>query len=192
MLERGKTAQAGQFYQELLKTFPKSELRDYSYNGLGQIALHEKQWDTAIRFFEDAIDKAGAATKLKDVTLGKGRALLGLGRLDEAKLIFEQVASTREWRGEVTPEAVYLIGEVFFQKGDYTSAVQYFQRVFVAYQRYQATVAKSYLRAADCFEKLGSPEKAQAHLKELLRKEKFAAFPEHQIARKRLNQTDSP
>lgn len=188
LLERGNLEKATRFYRELMKAFPKSELLDYAYNGLGQIALREGNFEGSIRLFEDAIDKAGASTKLKDVTLGKGRALLMMGKLDEARPIFEQVASTREWRGESTAEAVFLIGEVLFKKNDYAAAVQYFQRVFVAYQRYLPTVAKAYLRAADCFEHLGAPEKAQAHLRELLRKDKkFSQFPESEIARKRLN-----
>ncbi len=192
LLERGNLEKATRFYRELMKAFPKSELLDYAYNGLGQIALREGKLGEAIRLFEDAIDKAGASTKLKDVTLGKGRALMMMGKLDEARPIFEQVASTREWRGDSTAEAVFFIGEVLFQKNDYSAAVQYFQRVFVAYQRYLPTVAKAYLRAADCFEQLGSPEKAQAHLRELLRKDKkFSQFPESEIARKRLNLSEA-
>ena len=186
LLARGKKAQAKAFYQELLKAFPKSELLDYGYNGLGQLAIQDGQFEKAIQLFEDAIDKAGAATKLKDITLGRGKALLGLGKPDEAKVIFEQVATTREWRGESTAEAVYLIGETLFQKGEYEAAVQYFQRVFVAYQRYSEIVVKAYIRAADCFEKLGSPEKATAHYRELLSKKKLAGFPETEALRKRL------
>jgi TolA-binding protein len=100
--------------------------------------------------------------------------------------VFEQVASTREWRGECTAEAVFSLGEVAFAKGDFTTAVQYFQRVFVAYQRYATVVAKAYLRAADCFEKLGEPEKAVAHLREMVSKEKLAALPEVRTAKKRM------
>jgi TolA-binding protein len=192
MFARGKMPQARAFYQELLKAFPKSELLDFSYNGLGQLALLDKQFEKAIQLFDDAIDKAGASTKLKDVTLGKGKALLGLGRHEEAKAIFEQVATTREWKGESTAEAVYLIGEVLFQKGEYEAAVQYFQRVFVAYQRYSPTVVKAYVRAADCFDKLGSPEKANAHYRELLAKKKLSAFPECDLARKRLAPAPTP
>jgi TolA-binding protein len=186
LLERGKRKEAADFYEALAKEFPKSELLDYSYNGLGQIALLNGKAEDAIKFFEMAIDKAGATSKLRDVTHGRAKALLLLGKLDEAKTVFEQVASTREWRGECTAEAVFSLGEVAFAKGDFTTAVQYFQRVFVAYQRYATVVAKAYLRAADCFEKLGEPEKAVAHLREMVSKEKLAALPEVRTAKKRM------
>ena len=78
------------------------------------------------------------------------------------------------------------MGEVAFEKGDISAAAQYFQRVFVAYQRYSRVVAKAYLRAADCFEKLGEPEKGMAHLREMISKEKLAGLPEVDFAKKRL------
>ena len=186
LFERGKRNDAAKFYEALAREFPKSELLDYSYNGLGQIALLDGKAEDAIKFFEMAIDKAGATSKLRDVTHGRAKALLLLGRLDEARVLFEQVASTREWRGECTAEAVFSLGEVAFAKKEFSNAVQYFQRVFVAYQRYSSVVAKAYLRAADCFEKLGEPEKASAHLREMISKEKLGALPEASVAKKRM------
>jgi TolA-binding protein len=139
-----------------------------------------------MRWFNDAIDKAGASVKLREVTLGKAKALIELGKTDEAKPILEQVASTREWRGECTAEAVFLLGEVQAQKGDLPGAIQFFQRVFVAYQQYGRFVGKAYLRAAECFEKLNEPEKATAHYRELATKPRLASLPEVQTARQRL------
>jgi TolA-binding protein len=186
LLERGESAKALSFYQELIRSFPKTELLDFAYNGIGQLALAEGQYAKALEAFDDAVGKAGATTKLKEVTLGKGKALLELGRTEEAKALFEQVGSTREWRGEATAESVFFLGEISFRKGDYPLAVQYFQRVFVAYQRYASLVARAYLRTADCFEKMGEPEKSLAHLRELVSREKLSALREADLARKRI------
>ncbi len=191
LLERNQPAQALTFYKELTSAFPKSDLIEYAFNGQGQIALLEGKPEVALRWFDDAIDKAGAATKLRDVTLGRAKALLALGKPDEAKPILEQVASTREWRGECTAEAVFLLGEVLAQKGDLPGAIQLFQRVFVAYQKYERFVGRAYLRAAECFEKLGEPAKAIAHYRELATKPRLASLPEVQTARKRLTETES-
>ncbi len=187
LLALGKGERAAEFYKELQRTFPKSELLDYVYNGLGQIALEAGNGAEALRFFVDAVDKVGAASKLKEVTLGQGKALFLLGKIDEAKAILEQVASTREWRGECTAEAVFLLGKVQLGKGDLAGAVQYFQRVFVAYQRYDKFVAQAYIQAAECFEKMSEPEKAAAHYRELASKPRLASLPEVALARKRLN-----
>ncbi|MEY5024548.1 MAG: hypothetical protein RLZZ244_76 [Verrucomicrobiota bacterium] len=189
---QGKEKKAEAFYVELLKAFPRAEVLDYAYNGLAQIALKAGQNEKAIELFDAAIDKAGALNKLKDITLGRGKALLALGRFDEAKPLFEQVASTREWKGESTAEAVYLIGETLFRKGLFNDAVQYFQRVFVAYQRYSSTVARAYLRAAECFINLHEIEKARLHYREILLRPKLANLPEAETAKKRLAELQTP
>jgi TolA-binding protein len=186
LLERGETAEAGKFYKELLRAFPKADLLDYAYNGMGQIALLNGKPAEALQHFEAAVDKAGAANKLREVTLGRAKALMQLGRDEDARPVLEQVASTREWRGEATAEAVFLLGEMLAKKGDLAGAIQYFQRVFVAYQRYEKQVARAYLRAAECFEQLQEPEKAAAHYRELGAKPKLAHLPEVAVARSRL------
>lgn len=191
LLERGKTAEALLFYNELTKAFPKSDLIEYAYNGRGQIALTENKPEMALEWFNEAVDKAGASEKLRDVTLGKAKALIALGRQDEAKPILEQVASTREWRGECTAEAVFLLAEVHASKGDLLAAIQLFQRVFVAYQKYEKFVGKAYLRTGECFEKINEPDKAQAHYRELASKPRLASLPEVQIAKKRLASNES-
>jgi TolA-binding protein len=186
LLERGDKTEASKFYKELLRAFPKADLLDYAYNGLGQIALLNGKPAEALQSFEAAVDKAGAANKLREVTLGRAKALLELGREEDARPVLEQVASTREWRGEATAEAVFLLGEVLAKKGDLAGAIQYFQRVFVAYQRYEKHVGRAYLRTAECFEQLQEPEKAAAHYRELSTKPKFAHLPEVEVARSRL------
>jgi TolA-binding protein len=191
LLERNQPAQALKFYKELTQSFPKSDLLEYAYNGQGQIALMDHKAEAAMGWFNDAIDKAGASVKLRDVTLGKAKAFIKLGKFDEAKPILEQVASTREWRGECTAEAVFLLGEIQAQKNDMAGAIQFFQRVFVAYQKYGRFVGRAYLRAAECFEKLNEPEKAAAHYRELATKPRLSSLPEVQTARQRLAAQES-
>jgi TolA-binding protein len=86
---------------------------------------------------------------------------------------------------------VFLLGEVLAKKGDLAGAIQYFQRVFVAYQRYEKYVGRAYLRTAECFEQLQEPEKAAAHYRELSTKPKLAHLPEVEVARSRLHPGNS-
>lgn len=186
MLEKNDFPKAEAFFKELMESFPKSELIDFAYNGMGQMAFRKGKYEEALKWFNDAVDKVGADAKLKDVTLGKAKALLSLKKLDEAKPLFEQVGATREWKGEATAEALYYLGEIAFEKQDFATGAQQFQRITMAYQRYPAMVGKAYLRSADCFEKLGDAEKAKAQLSEFVSKEKLASLPEMETARKRL------
>jgi tetratricopeptide (TPR) repeat protein len=185
-LEQGQIDKAELFFKELMTSFPKSDLLEYAYCGMGQVSLARNQPENAIKWFDDAVNKASADATLAQVTYGKGIALLAQAKFDEAKKIFEQVASTKDWRGEITAKALMSLGELEEKRGNPSAAIQYYQRVFVAYQRYPAVVIPAYLKAADAFVKLGKPEDAAKDLRDLLSKPRLAASPLAEEARKKL------
>ena len=150
------------------------------------MAFGKKDYTQALELFTDALDKIGASSKLKEATVGKAKTLLALKQYPEAKKLFEQVASVREWRGDSTAFAVYSLAEIEAQQGKYAESIALYRRVFVAYQKYLPWVAKSYLRAAESFEKMGRRQDAIDNLKEMLRNEKLVKFPETEEAKKRL------
>jgi TolA-binding protein len=186
-LERGETDKAETFFKELMESFPKSDLLEFAYCGMGQTALAKNQPAEAIKWFDDAVEKANAEAKLADITYGKARALLDLGKYDEAKKIFEQVAATKEWRGEVTAKSLMSLGEIEEKRGKPDAALQYYQRVYVAYQRYPSVVIPAYLKAADAFVKLGKPGDAAKNLRDMLSKPRLASSPLADEARKKLD-----
>ncbi|MEO7725177.1 MAG: tetratricopeptide repeat protein, partial [Chthoniobacterales bacterium] len=143
LLSQNKLNQASSFYQRLLDDFPKSQMVDYAYRGLGEIAYQKKDYPKALRFFNDGTEKIAATTKLKDITIGRAKTLLELGKLDEAQKGFEQVASVREWRGEATACSVYSLGQIAARRGKWAEANAYYQRVFVGYQKFLPWVAKA-------------------------------------------------
>jgi TolA-binding protein len=185
-LQRGETDKAEAFFKELMESFPKSDLLEYAYCGMGETALARNQPAEAIKWFDDAVEKANADAKLADITYGKGSALLALGKLDDAKKLFEQVAATKEWRGEITAKALMSLGELEEKRGKPDAALQYYQRVYVAYQRYPSVVIPAYLKAADAFIKIGKTGDAAKNLKDMLSKPRLAASPLADQARKKL------
>jgi TolA-binding protein len=186
LLSKEKPDKATAFYQRLLEEYPKSDYLDFAYNGLGEIAFAKSDWANALRHFTDGTEKIAASQKLKDLTVGRGKALLAMNRLDEARKVFEQVAAVREWRGESTALSVYSLGDIEARKGRWAEANAYFQRVYVGYQKFLPWVAKAYMRSGESFEKLGKTQEAVNTYRELLRNEKLASFSEAQEARKRL------
>lgn len=185
-LGQQKQDKATAFYQQLLDDFPKSDNLDFAYNGLGEIAFQKKDYKNALRFFTDGTEKIAAIQKLKDLTVGKAKTLLAMDKLDEAKKVFEQAASVREWRGESTAFCVYSLGEIEAKRQRWAEANAYFQRVYVAYRKFLPWVAKAYIRSGESFEKLGKKEEAANTYRELLRNDKLAGFAEAEEARKRL------
>lgn len=190
-LDRGENDKAEAFFKELIASFPKSDLLEYAYCGMGDLSLARNQPADALTWYNDAIEKAAAEAKISNVTYGKGMALLAMGKLDDAKKIFEEVAANKEWRGVITAQALMALGEIEEKRGNTAAATQYYQRVFVAYQRYPDVVVSAYLKAADGFVKLGKPEIAAAHLRELLSKPRLAQLPRADEAKKRLEKLPS-
>ena len=186
LVSQNQFDQATPFYQRLMDEFPKSENLDYAYAGLGEIAFAKKDYTRALHYFSDATEKIAASQKLKEVSVGKAKTFLAMGRLEDAKKAFEQVASVREWRGETTAFAVYSLGEIEAKRQRWAEANAYFQRVYVGYQKFLPWVAKAYIRSADSFEKLGKQQEAANTLRELLRNEKLQTFAEAEEAKRRL------
>ena len=185
-LQQGQTDKAEGFFKELMNSFPKSDLLEYAYCGMGQVYLAKNQPAEALKWFDDAVEKASADATLAQVTYGKGEAMLAQGKFDEAKKIFEQVASTKEWRGEITAKALMSLGELEEKRGKPDAAIQYYQRVFVAYQRYPSVVIPAYIKAADAFIKLNKPQDAAKDLRDMLSKPRLASSPLAEQARKKL------
>lgn len=186
VLSKGQNDRATAIFNHLMDEHPKGDYVDFAYNGLGEIAYQKKDYNRALKYFVDAVEKGAAASKLKDVTLGKAKTQLALGKFDEAKKGFQQVASVREWRGEATAYATYSLGETEKQQGHLAEAHAHFQRVYVVYGKYLPWVAKAYLEAADCLDKLDKKTDAANTLREMLRNTRLAEFKEAQEARDRL------
>ncbi len=186
LLAKGDLDKAATLYTDLREDYPKTDFLDYAFVGLGEIALAKGDNAKALELFTHAADEIAGA-KIKEATIGKARAQLELGQYAEARKGFEQVAGVREWRGESTALAVFYLGEIEARQGHFAEAIAHYQRVFVAYQKFLPWAAKSYVRCADCFEKLGKRTEAVGHLKELLRNEKLKDFPETKQAAKQLS-----
>ena len=188
LLTKGQDDKAKPYFDYLLDEFPKSDVLDFAYNGLAQIAYDKNDYDKAIQYYNDAIDKGFASAKLKELTVGRARTLLQLKRYDLALKGFLDVAGVREWRGPLTAESIYNAGMIEQLQGKYDDAIAYYQRVYVAYQRYPQWVAKAYLQSGICFEKLGKNQEAIRTYQEMLSSEKIMAAkpPEIDEAKKHL------
>lgn len=145
----------------------------------------------------------GAELSAADFLL-KGDAVSAVGRLRAAAEFSEQrvpavqtlireIAANRKLRGEATAAAVFALGEIEQRAGHLPEAIAYYQRVFVSWLKYPAWVARSYLGAAECFEKLGRRKDAIAHLQEMMRKaERFRGLSELADAKRKLREWNPP
>lgn len=187
--EQGKLDRARGCYDQLVLRYPRSMYADFGYVGLGELAYLAGDYDNALIHFTNAIDRAGARFKLLEATLGRAKTLLASGKLEQAKELFEQIASNRSWRGAATAQSIYSLGEILLKRGgsdDLAQAQAHFQRVFISYRKFTPWVARAYLSSGQTFEKLGQNREALNTYREMLRDERLSAFPETARARERI------
>gem|GEM_PF-585545 len=167
-----RDAEATVYYNFLKDYFLKSAWLDYAYSGLAAMELAKGDMKKAVELYTLAVDEFAGA-KVKESTLGLAMALLESRRYPEARKLYEQVAATREWRGESTVQAIFYLGLIEERQNRLPEAIAHYQRVFVGYQKYVLWVGKAYIKAALCFDKLGKRKEAIAHLQEVLRNDKL-------------------
>jgi tetratricopeptide (TPR) repeat protein len=154
---KGDLEKAAACYERLRTLFGESEFADAAPVGLAEIAFSKEEYDKAMELFDEAIEKYAASSKLLDATLGKAKTLVALKKWDDAKKLYEQISNTREWRGEATAISLFMLGEIEFQQKNPASAIAYYQRVFIAHQKWKPWVAKAYLQCAKSFVQLNRP-----------------------------------
>lgn len=191
---RGELEAARAAYQRLVTHTPKSQYADFGYVGLGEIAFGEGRTAEALALFEAAVDQTGARFKVKEATLGRARCLYALERWAEARALFEQLATHRAWRGELTAESVLALGEIH-ARGQGTEALAqaqaFFQRVYVGYRKHVPWVARAYLRSGEVFEQLGQATEALRTYRELLRDARLAGTIEAEQARRHVQRLET-
>jgi tetratricopeptide (TPR) repeat protein len=154
---KGDLEKAAACYERLKSLFPDSEFADAAPVGLAEIAFSKEEYDKAMELYDEAIEKYAASSKLLDANLGKAKTLVALKKWEDAKKLYEQISNTREWRGEATAISLFMLGEIEFQQKNPAGAIPFYQRVFIAHQKWKPWVAKSYLQCAKSFVQLNRP-----------------------------------
>ena len=173
VLRTTQLERAEKFARELLASYPKSEFIELGYVAQGEVAYARGNFQPAYQWYKEAIDVAGATARMREAIFGQAKSLLELNKFGEAKSLFEQVASTREWRGELTPESIFNLGEIEFRQGRFREAVANYQRVYAGYAKYADVCGRAYIQSAAAFDKLSLRSEAVNSLRELLRNEKI-------------------
>ncbi|RKX70543.1 hypothetical protein DRP53_04695 [candidate division WOR-3 bacterium] len=112
-LEAADYPTARRFYQRALRYYPQSPDRDRAYLGLGRVALKEKRFEAAIKYFRIVIDSFPHSLLKGQAEHELGLAYLGLGKFAFAR---GYLRKSRDY---------YHLGLSFFQEGDYPNAIKY-------------------------------------------------------------------
>lgn len=184
--KKGDLDKATGCYIRLRDFFKDSEFSDGAPVGLAEIAFEKGEYDKALELFRDALNNYPGSSHVLDATQGEAKTLVKLKKYEDAKKIFEQVANTKEWRGHATANALRMLGEIESLQGKHEAAIAYFQRVFIAHQKWKDEMAKAYLLCAKSFKALGKSDEAKATLQEMIGRKDLENQPEKKEAEKLL------
>jgi len=71
-----------------------------------------------------------------------------------------------------------MLGDIEAAQGKHEAAIAYYQRVFIAHQRWKTEMLLSYIGAAKSFQALGKREEARNHVVEAENRKDLQALPE--------------
>jgi tetratricopeptide (TPR) repeat protein len=180
--KKGDLDKANACYMRLKDLFKDSEYADGAPVGLAEIAFEKGEFDKALELFREAQTFPGSSRVLES-TQGEAKTLVKLKKYDDAKKLFEQIANTKEWRGEATANALRMLGDIEALNGKHEAAIAYYQRVFIAHQKWKAEMAKAYLGCAKSFKALGKNEEAKKTLDEMIARKDLQDQPEMKEAK---------
>jgi len=185
LLDDKQLDKAVPLFSRLRDAFPASSYSDAAPVGLGRIYLAKKEYASALEQFDFALNRAAGSSMLKEATYGKGMALMGMRKYDEAKKVFEEIIGNKEWSGVEKAGSVYQLGEIASQSGDKGAANVYFQKVYLSHAKYVEFAAKAYIRSAEMLEESGQHDAAVKTYREMVANPKYADTPEIKIARQK-------
>ena len=178
LLAKGDHKKAADYFGYILEHSRASEYADYGFAGLAEINFAQKKYAEALSLCNEAIDNNILMAKELDLRFTRARALAELAKYADAKKEFEEIAKTKEWRGEKTAASLYWLGlmaerQATDAKG-YNEAIAYYRRCYMTWKKYEVWAARSYFASAKLFAtKLDQKDAAKALLKEMLEKDRI-------------------
>ena len=171
----------------LINDPPTAEGKEF----LAAVRIKRIQCWVALKRWKDVLDEvqtrkrelaAAADPAVAELDYARGQALLGLGRLDEARAAFQAVIAVRK-EGELAAQAQLMLGETYFHQDKYHEALRDFLKVDILHKapRWQAAAL---LEAGKVYERLDHWADAAETYERLL--SKFASEPSAAEARERL------
>lgn len=196
--KKGDLDKAASCYNRLNEFFKDTGYADGAAVGLAEIAFDKGEYDKALELFTKAIEEYQASSRLLDATLGKAKTLFKLKKYTDAAKLYDQVLNTKEWRGEAHAMSLFMLGEIEFAQKRWGTAIPFYQRVFIAHQKWKPIMAKAYLQCARAFVQLNRPaelpdrkngdrEAAKLLLLEMTKRPDMQTLPEFKEAQQELS-----
>ncbi|MDF7806388.1 tetratricopeptide repeat protein [Pontiellaceae bacterium B12219] len=189
-VKRGEYELVQEAYDRFMSRYPISNQMLYIMNAQMDALIGRYRFDEAIALAEEILLKFGYSRSVAHARMRRGDAYRLKGDYENALGAYTEVLSIREWRGPLTPEALYYSGLCKMELGRVEEAFAYFQRIYVLYEEYAEWVAPAYDRSIQCMERLGGYNQEIINTcREMLANESVASTPEGLKAKRRLEES---
>jgi tetratricopeptide (TPR) repeat protein len=178
LVKAGELDGAEAMFRRLRDCFPDSKVADAAPVGLGDVALARKQYEEALKIFDDALKINPGMSRFKEATLGKLRALVGLERFVAAEKLALEIIGNKLFRVEAVGKAYLQLARIYREKAAKAvgpeatnllkKALACYQRVEVAYRLYPEIRAEASWEVYQTALELGDEELAEKTLKALM------------------------
>ena len=152
---------------------------------LGKIFYNEKNYNKAVECAKDCLKLSSPEI----MSQKQGLMLLAdtyraMKNYKLALETYEKIYMNRKARGEALAESIYKTGLCYFEQGEWADAHVCFERVFVAFFRYEYWGSRAYYYDAQALYTLGHRRDAHATLLEYFRRAKDRNSPIYKAAKK--------
>ncbi|MCF7849952.1 MAG: tetratricopeptide repeat protein, partial [Kiritimatiellales bacterium] len=165
-------------YKHFMSKYEESDLLVDVMNAELDAIMGEERYEDALAMVEEITSRFGYSVEVGWTRKRKGDAHRFMEQYDDAIKTYNELFAVREWRGPLTPEALYWIGVCKQKQGKSEEAFAFFQRVYVLYQEYTQWVAPSYDGSIDCLTKLGRTQDVIKTYEEMVANEAIAKTPQ--------------
>ncbi|RYD34815.1 MAG: outer membrane protein assembly factor BamD, partial [Verrucomicrobiaceae bacterium] len=173
-LTRGAEDRSATYYNRLIQFFPQSPYMDWGLTGLGEMAYKAKDYENALKRFEQAINDYPGA-KYSQAVIGKARVLFDTEKYAECETLVKEMFGDKSVPKEVMAEATWLMGEIKYKQKMLPDAFNYFQRLYLSFKAFPSWMARGYLRAGQMKEEMTKALDAVAIYREAVNDPKNAA-----------------
>lgn len=184
---RHESTRVLQAYNYFVQTFNESE-QALKMANIGMAAsIETADYPAALALAQTMLEEHSGEPAAALTQKLAGDALRLMERYDEAVEMYSKLLKVREWRGPLTPQALYWTAVCKKSQGDTEKAFAYFQRVYVLYGQYPEWVARAYAGSVECLRELGRDEELVRTWREMVAIPEIAARPEGREAQAALD-----
>ena len=178
-------SRAEEILDVFLKKFSDSEFMRPAFKLRGYDLFQAEKYDEALELIAEAQGRYGTDYDAAWAQILKGRCLAALGQQEDGVKALSAVMNVPGWRGEAYAEAVFRLGEIEEQSGNFLKAHGWYQRAYFQFKGYADGfwAAEGYLGSARCLKRLGYEKEVQNTYRAMLFNKYVNDLPQCQVAK---------